>query len=191
MRLKFFGADREVTGSCHCIEINGKKLLIDCGMLQGQDAEKEEQAAFAFDAASIDYVLVTHAHIDHTGRLPLLVKQGFRGKIYATRKTCELMKIMLEDSARIQEMDAEWKKRKRRRLFPERRQTEVFNLFLLRPKLFGNPDQQILPQQEMTLAVLPTIAQNRLYRKKQNDKIAVCHQCDRTQPASRHENISK
>ena len=115
MRLKFFGADREVTGSCHCIEINGKKLLIDCGMLQGQDAEKEEQAAFAFDAASIDYVLVTHAHIDHTGRLPLLVKQGFRGKIYATRKTCELLKIMLEDSARIQEMDAEWKKRKRRR----------------------------------------------------------------------------
>ena len=83
MLLKFYGADKEVTGSCHYLEVNGKKLLVDCGLLQGQDAKKEEQDTFPFDAASIDYVLVTHAHIDHTGRLPLLVKNGFHGKIYA------------------------------------------------------------------------------------------------------------
>lgn len=115
MLLKFYGADKEVTGSCHYLEVNGKKLLVDCGLLQGQDAKKEEQDTFPFDAASINYVLVTHAHIDHTGRLPLLVKNGFHGKIYATRKTCELMRIMLEDSAHIQEMESEWKQRKHRR----------------------------------------------------------------------------
>lgn len=115
MILKFYGADKEVTGSCHYLEVGGKKLLIDCGLLQGHDAQKDEQAAFPFDAASIDYVLVTHAHIDHTGRLPLLVKNGFHGEIYATSKTCELMRVMLADSAHIQEMETEWKKRKHRR----------------------------------------------------------------------------
>lgn len=115
MLLKFYGADKEVTGSCHYLEANGKRLLIDCGLLQGHDVNKEEQDGFPFDAASIDYVLVTHAHIDHTGRLPLLVKKGFKGEIYATRKTCELMRVMLADSAHIQEMDAEWKQRKHRR----------------------------------------------------------------------------
>lgn len=115
MLLKFYGADKEVTGSCHYVEANGKRLLIDCGLLQGHDVNKEEQDGFPFDPASIDYVLVTHGHIDHTGRLPLLVKLGFRGAIYATGKTCELMRVMLADSAHIQEMDAEWKQRKHRR----------------------------------------------------------------------------
>lgn len=115
MLLKFYGADKEVTGSCHYLEANGKRILIDCGLLQGHDVNKEEQDGFPFDAASIDYVLVTHGHIDHTGRLPLLVKLGFKGTIYATRKTCELMRVMLSDSAHIQEMDAEWKQRKHRR----------------------------------------------------------------------------
>lgn len=113
MKITFFGAAREVTGSCHHIEANGKKLLIDCGLEQGQD-DKDNQKLF-FKASEIDYVLVTHAHIDHSGRLPLLVKEGFNGKIFATRKTCELLSIMLRDSAHIQEMDALWQNKKGRR----------------------------------------------------------------------------
>lgn len=113
MKLSFLGADRQVTGSCHQIEVNGKKCLIDCGMQQGGDEIGEN--ALPFDAHEIDYVIVTHAHIDHSGRLPLLVKRGFSGKIFATGATCDLMGIMLRDSAKIQEFEAEWKKRKGRR----------------------------------------------------------------------------
>ena len=110
MKLSFFGADRCVTGSCHCIEANGKKILIDCGLQQGRD--EIDNASFPFSPGSVDYLLVTHAHIDHSGRIPLLIKQGFRGRILATRLTGDLMKIMLLDSAHIQEQDAEWKNRK-------------------------------------------------------------------------------
>jgi metallo-beta-lactamase family protein len=113
MELSFWGADRQVTGSCHQIEVNGKKCLIDCGMQQGGDEIGE--GALPFDAKKIDYVIVTHAHIDHSGRLPLLVKNGFAGKIFATGATCNLMGIMLRDSAKIQEFEAEWKKRKGKR----------------------------------------------------------------------------
>lgn len=113
MKLSFYGADQSVTGSCHCVEANGKKILIDCGLQQGRD--EVNNAEFPFAAGSIDYVLVTHAHIDHSGRIPLLIKQGFRGEILATRLTGELMNIMLLDSAHIQEQDAEWKNRKGQR----------------------------------------------------------------------------
>ena len=113
MLLTFFGADKEVTGSCHCLTVNGRRILIDCGLQQGADVTN--QAELPFPASSISYVLVTHAHIDHSGRLPLLVKQGFQGKIIATRKTCYLLSIMLRDSAHIQEMDAETEGRKRKR----------------------------------------------------------------------------
>lgn len=113
MIIKFYGADREVTGSCHYLEVNGKKILIDCGLQQGQDEKSNNELPFS--AGMIDYLFVTHAHIDHTGRIPLLVKTGFTGKIFATGLTCDLMKIMLEDSAHIQEMEAQWKQRKHRR----------------------------------------------------------------------------
>jgi metallo-beta-lactamase family protein len=113
MNMKFYGAAREVTGSCYCIESKDKKFLIDCGLQQGQD-EKEDQS-LPFDAKDIDFVILTHAHIDHSGRLPLLVKDGFKGKIYATGATCDLISVMLKDSAQIQEMDAKWKNRKARR----------------------------------------------------------------------------
>lgn len=104
MNLSFYGAAREVTGSCYLIEINSTKFLVDCGLQQGQD-EKEDQK-FPFNANEIDFVILTHAHIDHSGRLPLLVKEGFNGKIYATKATCSLISIMLIDSAHIQEADA-------------------------------------------------------------------------------------
>ena len=110
MKLSFFGADQCVTGSCHCLEINGKRILIDCGLQQGRD--EISNGEFPFAAASIDYVLVTHAHIDHSGRIPMLVKQGFCGRILTTRLTAELLEIMLLDSAHIQEQDALWKNRK-------------------------------------------------------------------------------
>jgi metallo-beta-lactamase family protein len=110
MKLTFYGAAREVTGSCYRIELNGKKFLIDCGLQQGQD-EKDGQR-LPFDARDINFVVLTHAHIDHSGRLPLLVKEGFKGNIYAVKATCDLISIMLRDSANVQEMDAMWENKK-------------------------------------------------------------------------------
>ena len=111
MKISFYGAAREVTGSCYCIEVNGKRILIDCGMQQGFD-EKDNQE-LPFNAEEIDAVILTHAHIDHSGRLPLLVREGFKGKIFAIMATCKLVSIMLRDSANIQENDAEWENKKR------------------------------------------------------------------------------
>jgi metallo-beta-lactamase family protein len=113
MKLSFYGADNEVTGSCHGVEIGGRRILIDCGLVQG--AEEKNGQEFPFNPVQIDAVVITHAHIDHSGRLPLLVKQGFKGKIFATAATIRLMDIMLRDSAHIQEQDVEWKNRKGRR----------------------------------------------------------------------------
>ena len=113
MKLTFFGAARAVTGSCHCVECGGKKILVDCGLQQGRD--EHDDNALDFAPGQIDYCLVTHAHIDHSGRLPLLVKEGFQGQIITTRLTAQLLSIMLRDSAHIQESDAEWKNRKAER----------------------------------------------------------------------------
>jgi len=110
MKISFFGADQCVTGSCHCLEVNGKRILVDCGLQQGRD--EVNNAEFPFAANTIDFVLVTHAHIDHSGRIPMLIKQGFQGRILTTRLTANLLGIMLLDSAHIQEQDAEWKNRK-------------------------------------------------------------------------------
>lgn len=113
MKLTFFGAAKAVTGSCHCVECNGKKILVDCGLQQGRD--ERDNRELDFNAGYIDDVIVTHAHIDHSGRIPLLVKQGFRGNIYCTRLTGELLSIMLRDSAHIQESDAQWMNQKGKR----------------------------------------------------------------------------
>lgn len=113
MKLSFYGADQCVTGSCHCLEVGGKHILIDCGLQQGRD--EIDNASLPFHPGQIDYVLVTHAHIDHSGRIPLLIKQGFQGRILTTRLTADLLDIMLQDSAHIQESDAEYKNRKNQR----------------------------------------------------------------------------
>ena len=113
MKLRFYGADRCVTGSCHCVEVNGKNILVDCGLQQGRD--EIDNASLPFHPGSIDAVLVTHAHIDHSGRIPMLIKNGFEGKIITTRVTADLLDIMLQDSAHIQEQDAEYHNRKNRR----------------------------------------------------------------------------
>jgi len=109
----FYGAAREVTGSCHGVEVGGKRILVDCGLHQGSDNGFGQN--FPFHPGDIDRVVVTHAHIDHSGRLPLLVKQGYKGNIYATEPTCRLLEIMLRDSAHIQELEAGWRSRKQRR----------------------------------------------------------------------------
>jgi metallo-beta-lactamase family protein len=106
--LSFHGADRGVTGSCHLLESGGRRVLVDCGLLQGgRDLDEENAAAFGFVPASIDVVLLTHAHLDHCGRLPLLVKRGFRGQIVATGATRDLARLVLLDAAHVQEEDAE------------------------------------------------------------------------------------
>src|SRR5579872_514697 len=113
MRLSFHGADRDVTGSCHLLEAAGKKILIDCGMLQGsRELDEENACPFGFDAHAIDVVLLTHAHLDHCGRLPLLVKRGFKGQIIATSATAEIAKLVLLDAANIANEDAERRQRK-------------------------------------------------------------------------------
>ncbi len=113
MKLSFFGADHCVTGSCHCLEVNGKKILVDCGLQQGRD--EIDNTVLPFNPADIDYVLITHAHIDHSGRVPMLIKNGFHGRILTTRLTADLLDIMLQDSGHIQEADAEYLNRKNRR----------------------------------------------------------------------------
>ena len=106
MKLSFHGADRDVTGSCHLVECAGRRFLIDCGLYQGSRALAEENAGdFGFDPASVDFVLLTHAHLDHCGRIPLLSKRGFRGEIIATLATCELARLVMLDAAHLQEED--------------------------------------------------------------------------------------
>lgn len=113
MKISFHGADRGVTGSCHLVECAGKRILIDCGLYQGGHELNEENAApFGFDASAIDYVLLTHAHLDHCGRLPLLVKRGFRGEIITTAATRELARVVMLDSAHLQEEEARYQARK-------------------------------------------------------------------------------
>ena len=107
VKISFHGADRDVTGSCHLVEAAGKRILIDCGFFQGgRDLEEENAAPFGFDAASIDTLLLTHAHLDHCGRVPLLHKRGFRGEIIATGATRELARLVMLDAAHLQEEDA-------------------------------------------------------------------------------------
>ena len=113
MKLTFVGAAHEVTGSCHFLEACGKKFIVDCGMEQGLNLFENEELPVS--PAEIDFVLVTHAHIDHTGMLPKLFKDGFKGEIYCTSATNDLCRIMLRDSAHIQEFEAEWKNRKAKR----------------------------------------------------------------------------
>ncbi len=114
MKITFLGAAKTVTGSNFLVEAAGKKFLVDCGMYQGQAAEELENAdPFAFDVDTIDFVLLTHAHIDHSGRIPKLFNEGFRKPIIATKATCDLCEIMLPDSGHIQEMEIEWRNRKR------------------------------------------------------------------------------
>ena len=145
MKLTFYGAAHEVTGSCTLIESGTKKGLVDCGMEQGKDIFVNQK--LPVEPKDIDFVLLTHAHIDHSGNLPLLYKNGFRGAVYSTAATCSLCEIMLRDSAHIQESDAEWKSRKAMRngeppVEPLYTLTDVEGLItLLHPCAYSEPVQ--------------------------------------------------
>ena len=116
MKITFLGASKTVTGSNFLVEGAGKKFLVDCGLFQGKATEElENQEPFEYDINSIDFMLLTHAHIDHSGRIPKLYKEGFRKNIIATKATCDLCSIMLPDSGHIQEMEIEWTNKKRKR----------------------------------------------------------------------------
>ena len=113
MKISFHGADQGVTGSCHLLECAGKRILIDCGMYQGgHELVAENSEPFGFDPASIDYLLLTHAHLDHCGRIPLLVKRGFKGEVITTAATVELARLVMLDSAGLQEEEARYQARR-------------------------------------------------------------------------------
>jgi metallo-beta-lactamase family protein len=114
MRIAFLGAASEVTGSCYLLEAAGRRFLVDCGLFQGgNEAYRKNLAAlsFGFPAKALDFVILTHAHLDHSGLLPRLVALGFRGSVFATAATCDLLEVLLLDSAHIQEKEAEWENR--------------------------------------------------------------------------------
>ena len=113
MKLTFIGAAHEVTGSCHYLEVAGKNILIDCGMEQG--VNQFENVGLPIPEAVVDYVFLTHAHVDHSGMLPKLYAHGFRGQVFTTDASADLCGIMLRDCAHIQTMEAEWKNRKAKR----------------------------------------------------------------------------
>ena len=112
MNITFLGAAREVTGSCYLVQAAGHRFLVDHGLFQGgADAYRKNRAPLAFDPREIDFVVLTHAHIDHSGLLPRLVDLGFRGPIYATPATCDLLEVMLPDAAYVQEREAQRERR--------------------------------------------------------------------------------
>ena len=116
MKISFHGADQGVTGSCHLVECAGKRILIDCGMYQGgRELAAENAEDFGFDPSSIDFLLLTHAHLDHCGRIPLLTKRGFKGEVITTAATVELARLVMLDSAGLQEEEARYQLRKARR----------------------------------------------------------------------------
>ncbi|MBN1505017.1 MAG: MBL fold metallo-hydrolase [Candidatus Eisenbacteria bacterium] len=115
MKLKFLGAAGQVTGSCYLLEIDGTRMLIDCGLFQERQYLHRNWERFPFPPDTIDYVLLTHVHLDHSGLLPKLVKEGFRGRLLLTPASAEMLPIVLEDSARIQEEDAAYKKKRHRK----------------------------------------------------------------------------
>mgnify|MGYP001019289031 FL=1 len=142
MNIRFLGAVEGVTGSCHLIEFRDKLIMLDCGMYQGKDKDFNYKG-HEVSPENIDYLLLSHSHIDHSGRIPLLVKNGFKGTIYCSKPTYDLCEIMLLDSAHIQEAEAEWRNRKARRsgkptVPPLYTQTNVYDSFkYFKPVLYG------------------------------------------------------
>ena len=149
--LTFFGATGQVTGSCYLLENNNFRLLLDCGLFQGsKDTEAQNTADFPFDPSSIDAVVLSHAHLDHCGRLPKLVKDGFKGKVFLTEASFSLLELMLRDAVHIQLRDTEWENKRRQRagkklLDPLYELNDVDALLKLRYPISYSKEQEILP----------------------------------------------
>jgi metallo-beta-lactamase family protein len=157
LQIQFLGAAHEVTGSCFLVTANGRRVLLDCGLVQGAPAdEARNREPFAFEPASLDAVVLSHAHLDHSGRLPLLVQQGFRGAIYTHRASRDLCRVMLRDVATLNERDAEIENRKRerkglRRVEPLYGRAEVDACLRRFRALDYDQPQDILPGVRVTL----------------------------------------
>jgi metallo-beta-lactamase family protein len=149
--LTFFGATGQVTGSCYLLENDNFRLLLDCGLFQGsKDTEAQNTADFPFDPSSIDAVVLSHAHLDHCGRLPKLVKDGFKGKVFLTEASFSLLELMLRDAVHIQLRDTEWENKRRQRagkklLDPLYDLNDVDALLKLRHPIAYSKEQEILP----------------------------------------------
>lgn len=149
--LTFFGATGQVTGSCYLLENDNFRLLLDCGLFQGsKDTEAQNTADFPFDPTSIDAVVLSHAHLDHCGRLPKLVKDGFKGKVFLTEASFSLLELMLRDAVHIQLRDTEWENKRRQRagkklLDPLYDLNDVEALLKLRHPISYSKEQEILP----------------------------------------------
>ncbi|MEE4108630.1 MAG: MBL fold metallo-hydrolase [Halieaceae bacterium] len=129
MQISFHGADREVTGSCHLVECAGKSILIDCGLFQGKrELDEDNGDDFDFDAAAIDFLLLTHAHLDHCGRIPLLTRRGFQGEIITTAATRELARLVMLDAAHLQEEEERYQARRKARNKPYREHVALYTV---------------------------------------------------------------
>lgn len=155
IRLTFLGATGQVTGSCYLLETSAQRILLDCGMFQGgKAADKQNQAPFSFNPSEIDAVILSHAHLDHSGLLPKLFKQGFRGNVVLTEGTHHLLELMLNDAASLQQRDTEWENKKRRRagkklLEPLYTIDDVEQLLLLRKPVNYRTKTELFPGLEV------------------------------------------
>ncbi len=128
MKIQFIGGARTVTGSQHLLFVNGKKILLECGLFQGRRKDTyEKNKNFSYNPAEIDAMILSHAHIDHSGNIPNLTSNGFKGNIYATAATVELCQIMLRDSAYLQERDVEWVNKRRAKKKQAASRTALYN----------------------------------------------------------------
>ncbi|MGZ8163761.1 MAG: MBL fold metallo-hydrolase, partial [Methylobacter sp.] len=149
--LTFYGATGQVTGSCYLLETGSGRILLDCGLFQGsRETEKQNEADFPFDPAGIDAVVLSHAHLDHCGRLPKLFKDGFRGFVYLTKASFSLLELMLRDAVHLQLRDMEWENKRRERagkelLEPLYELEDVEGLLRLRKAVAYAEERKILP----------------------------------------------
>lgn len=157
MKLTSYGAAEEVTGSCHLLEVGDRKILLDCGLIQGRRKdEARNRDAFPFDPSTLDAVILSHAHIDHSGRLPILVRQGFKGRIHTHAASADLCKTLLKDSAFLNERDTEYRNKRRARkgqkpLDPLYTQEDVKNTIRLFRKTDFNKKTRLFKEVEFTL----------------------------------------
>jgi len=174
--LTFLGATGQVTGSCYLLATDSSRILLDCGMFQGSKAtEKQNEADFPFDPADIDAVVLSHAHLDHCGRLPKLVKDGFKGSVFLTAASFPLLELMLMDAAHLQLRDTEWENKRRERagkplLEPLYTEEDVKALLSLRQSIDYEVETQILPEISVSFHEAGHILGSAIVRLRINDK---------------------
>ena len=174
--LTFLGATGQVTGSCYLLETDSSRILLDCGLFQGsKETEKQNEADFPFNPASIDAVVLSHAHLDHCGRLPMLVKGGFNGPVFLTEASFPLLELMLMDAAHLQLRDTEWENKRRERagkplLEPLYTEADVNALLELRQPIAYGTESKILPGLSVSFHEAGHILGSSIVRLRINEK---------------------